>query len=148
MLAKNKKAYFDYHILEKIEAGVQLYGHEVKSVRQGKISLAGSYISVKDGEVFLINCDIAPYQPRNIPFDYNTKRDRKLLLHKKEIAKLATKAEEKGVTVIPLRVYDTRGLIKLEIGIAKGKKKWDKRETIKRRDTERKMRQEMKKSGP
>lgn len=141
MLAKNKKAYFDYHILEKIEAGVQLYGHEVKAARQGKISLAGSYVTVKEGEVFMINCDIAPYQPKNVPYDYNIKRDRKLLLNKKEISKLATKAEEKGVTVIPLRVYETRGLIKVEIGIVKGKKKWDKREAIKRRDVDRKIRE-------
>ncbi len=141
MIIKNKKAYFDYHVLDKIEAGIELFGHEVKATRQGKVSLKGSYVTIREGEVFLVNCDIAPYQPRNTHKEYNQKRDRRLLLNKKEIEKLAIKTEERGVTLVPLSIYNKKGIIKLEIGVVKGKKKWDKRESIKRKDMERKMRE-------
>ncbi len=121
MLIKNKKAFFDYHILEKIEAGIQLFGYEVKAVRQGKVSLPGSYISIKSGEVFLLNCDVAPYQVNNTPSNYDRKRERKLLLNRKEINKLIGLLDEKGTTLIPTSMYNKNGLIKLEIGVAKEK---------------------------
>ncbi len=140
MFASNKKAFFDYHVLDKFEAGIHLLGHEVKAVRQGKVSLFGSHVSIRNGEAFLLNCEIAPYQPKNTSSEYDRSRDRKLLLHKKEIAKLAVKSEEKGITLIPLRIYQKKGLLKLEIGVCRGKKKWDKRETIKKRDAERRIR--------
>ncbi len=141
MVIKNKKAFFDYEVLEKVEAGIELLGCEVKSLRQGKASLAGAYVSVRNGEAFLRNSTISPYQPNNIPPDYDKERERKLLLHKKEIAKLAGRAEERGVALIPLKIYDKKGVLKLELGVCKGKKKWDKRETIKRRDAERRIKE-------
>ncbi len=137
VLANNKKANFNYHILEKIETGIVLSGKEVKSVRQGKISLAGSFISIKNGECYLVNCTISPYQPKNTPQDYNPRRERKLLLKKKEIDSLYGKTKEKGLSLIPLKMYTKQNLIKLEVAVARGKKKYDKRETIKKRTIDR-----------
>ena len=138
-LSESKKAYFDYQILEKFEAGLVLLGTEVKAIKSGKISLKGSYIIIdKNNEVQLISCHIPPYQPGNAPFDYDPERERKLLLKKKEIRYLIGKSREKGLTLIPLRVYTKRGKIKIEFGIAKGKKKVDKRESIKKKEFKRK----------
>jgi len=137
LLAKNKRAYFDYEILEKFEAGISLTGQEVKSIKLGRISLKGSYVILKDKEVFLVGCHIPAYQPKNAPLDYNPERSRKLLLKKSEIKGLIGKTKIKGLTLVPLRVYTKRGIIKLEIALAKGKKKADKRELIKKREAER-----------
>ncbi|MFC1630040.1 SsrA-binding protein SmpB [Patescibacteria group bacterium] len=138
-LSENKKAYFDYQILEKFEAGIVLIGQEVKSIKLGRVSLAGSYVILKDEEVFLTGCKIPAYQPKNASPDYNPERERKLLLNKKEITYLIGKSKQKGLTLVPLKVYTKRGKIKVEFAIAKGKKKGDKRESIKRKDDERKM---------
>ena len=136
-LAQNKKAYFDYEILEKFEAGIVLIGQEVKAIKTGHISLKGAYVVIKDNELFLIGANIPPYQPKNAPTDYLPERSRKLLLRKAEIKHLIGKSRQKGLTLIPLKVYTKRGNIKLEFGIARGKKKYDKRETIKKRDFDR-----------
>ncbi len=137
ILAENKKARRDYQMLEKFEAGLALEGHEVKAVRQGKTSLAGSYVVPKGQELFLVGATISPYQPANTPQGYLQDRSRKLLLHKKEIAHLIGKSREKGLTLLPLRVYTSGRRIKLEIAVAKGKRKKDRREDIKKREAQR-----------
>ncbi len=144
-LVKNKKALFNYHILEKIEAGLVLEGHEVKSIRSGKASLDGAYVVIKHGEAYLINCYITPYQPKNTPPDYLPRKDRKLLLKEKEINYLTGKSKEKGVTLVPLQIYAKQKFIKLELAVARGKKKKDKRETIKKREIDREIQKEIKK---
>lgn len=147
VLAENKKAYFNYQILEKFEAGISLIGQEVKSIKLGRINLAGSYVVLRDTEAFLIGCKVPPYQPKNAPPDYNPERLRKLLLKKSELKYLIGKAKQKGLTLLPLKVYTKRGKIKVEFGIAKGKKKFDKREQIKKRETEREINRELKFRG-
>ena len=142
--SENKKAYFDYEILEKFEAGLVLIGQEVKSIRNGKINLSGSYVVFKNNEPNLIGAKIPPYQVKNAPADYNSERLRKLLLNKKEIDYLAGKVNEKGFSLIPLKVYDKGGRIKLEFGLAKGKKKFNKKETIQKRDVKRDIDRELK----
>ncbi len=138
IIAKNKKAYFDYEILEKLKAGMVLVGQEVKSIKGGRASLSGSYVVIdKNQEVFLIGAEVPSYQPKNAPKDYNPSRSRKLLFKKKEIKYLIGKSKQKGLTLVPLLVYTEKGKIKLELGIAKGKKKVDKRESIKKREFER-----------
>lgn len=149
IFAENKKAYFNYEILEKFEAGISLIGQEVKSIKSGRINLAGSYVALRDNEVFLVGCSIPPYQPKNAPKDYNPERSRKLLLKKPEIKYLIGKVKQKGLTLVPLKVYTkdgkmTSSRIKLEFGIAKGKKKFDKRELIKKRDVEKEIKRELK----
>jgi len=147
VLAENKKAYFNYEILEKFEAGISLIGQEVKSIKTRGVSLTGSYVVLKDNEVFWIGINIPPYQPKNAPKDYEPARTRKLLLKKSEIKYLIGKTRQKGLTLVPLRVYTKNGKIKLEFGIAKGKKKTDKRELIKKRDVEREIKGELKMRG-
>ena len=142
-LAENRKAYFNYQILEKLEAGISLIGQEVKSIKLGRISLAGSYVVLREEEVFLIGANIPPYQPKNAPPDYNPERTRKLLLRKAEIKHLIGKTKEKGLTLVPLKVYSKLGKIKIEFGIARGKRKSDKREVIKKREAEREMKREL-----
>lgn len=143
-LAQNKKANFDYELIEKYEAGLVLYGHEVKAVREGKASLKGSFISVraKNGktELFLIGCQISPYQKAGPLPDYDQSRDRKLLLKSVEIQHLLGKKQVEGLTLIPLKIYTKHSFLKLEFALARGKKKYDKRETIKKRDIERDLR--------
>ena len=143
ILAKNKKAYYDYEILEKFEAGIVLIGQEVKSIKKGLMSLKSSYVVPQNNELFLIGCHIPPYQPKNIT-DYNPERSRKLLLSKKEINHLIEKSKEKNLTLIPLQVYTVKGFIKIEIAISKGKKKFDKREVLKKRDIDRELKQSLK----
>ncbi len=138
ILAINRRARFDYEILEKMEAGLKLSGHEVKSARAGKVSLKGSFITMHEGEAYLTNAHISPYQPKNIPLPYDPHRPRKILLKKKELKSLI--GRQKGLTIIPLKLYTKRHLIKLEIALARGKKKIDKRETIKKREAERTIR--------
>ena len=137
VIATNKRAHFDYEILETYEAGIELYGFEVKSIKSGRINLAGSYAIIRNKEVWLINADIPPYQPKNAPEDYDSKRTRRLLFGKKEIKTLIGKTVEKGLTLMPLKVYTKERKIKIEIGLAKSRKKADKRELIKKREAER-----------
>ncbi len=143
IITKNKKAYHDYFVLETFEAGISLLGTEVKSVKQGKINLKDSYAKVKDGEIYLFNAHISHYKHGNI-FNHEPTRTRKLLLHRKEIDRIIGKINEKGLTLVPLKVYLKKGLVKVELGLCKGKKTHDKREEIKRRDIERELRYESK----
>jgi SsrA-binding protein len=143
IFSDNKKAYFNYEILEKFEAGICLTGQEVKSIRQGKISLAGSYVILKEAEVFLVGANIPPYQPKNSPPGYDPERSRKLLLKKKEINYLIGKTRIKGLTLVPLKVYTVKAKIKIEFGLGRGKKRADKRETIRKRESEREIKEEI-----
>ncbi len=140
VLATNRKAFFQYHVLERAEAGIALSGTEVKSIREGGLSLTDSYVDFRGGELFLVGCRIAPYSHGN-QMNHTPDRDRKLLLHKREILKLGGKVTGKGLTLIPLRAYLRRGRVKLEIGLGRGKQAHDKREAIKRRDIDRDTRQ-------
>src|SRR3989344_4745039 len=142
--AENRKARFNYEILEKYEAGIELLGVEVKSVRGGQMSLEGAFAIVRGGEIYLINANIPPYQAKNTPKDYDPLRNRKLLLQKKEIAELAGNEKNKSLTIVPISVYNKGRKIKVEVALVKGKKKFDKRETIKKRDTDREIRREIK----
>ena len=147
ILAENRKARFDYEILEKFEAGMILIGQEVKSIKSGRMSLKGSYVTLKNEEPYLIGANIPPYQPKNAPPDYEPEKPRKLLLNKSEIKHLIGKTKEKGLTLVPLKVYTKKGKIKLGFGTAKGRKKGDKRELIKKRDTDREIDRELKIRG-
>lgn len=142
--AENRKARFNYEILEKYETGIELLGVEVKSVRGGQMSLEGAFVIVRGGEVYLINANIPPYQVKNTPKDYDPLRNRKLLLTKKEINELAGNEKNKSLTIVPISVYNKGRKIKIEIALAKGKKKFDKRETLKKRDTDREIRRTLK----
>lgn len=133
----NKTAYRDVAIKDTYEAGVELEGFEVKSIRSKVGSLKGAHVVARDGEAFLVGAHIPPYQPANAPEDFDTYRTRKLLLHKDEIAELAAAENQSGVAVIPTKLYNTNGRIKLEIGVGPGKKAHDKREDIKRKDMKR-----------
>jgi len=146
-LSENKKAYFDYQILDKFEAGISLVGQEVKSLKTRGVNLAGSYVMVRNEELFWVGAKIPAYQPKNAPSDYEEERSRKLLLRKNEIKKLLGKAKEKGLTLIPLRVYSKNAKIKLEFGLAKGKKEIDKRELIKKREIQKDIERELKSRG-
>ena len=150
-IASNRKAYHDFFIEESLEAGLVLTGTEVKSLRDGRANLKDSYASVKDGELFLIGCHISPYSHGNI-MNVDPERTRKLLLHKKEIKSLQGKLTQKGYTLVPLKLYFLKGRAKVELGLAKGKKHYDVRETIKEkeanREIERGMRQEKGKLQP
>ena len=136
LVANNKKAYHDYFIEEKYEAGIALFGTEIKSLRQGKCSIKESYIGIEKGEAFIYGMHIPPYEKGNI-FNRDPLRTRKLLLHRQEIRKLLGKLTEKGYTVVPLQVYLKGSICKVEIGLAKGKKLYDKREAIAARDQKR-----------
>lgn len=142
--AENRKARFNYEILQKYEAGIELLGTEVKSIRAGKMSLEGAFVIIRGGEAFLINANVPPYQPKNAPKDYDPLRNRRLLLTKKETAELADSEKNKSLTIVPITVYNKGRKIKAEIALAKGKKKLDKRETIKKRETDRELRREYK----
>ena len=142
--AKNKKAHFDYEILDKYEAGIQLSGFETKAVRTGKASLEGSFVIVRGGEAFLMGASIEPYQASNAPADYDRQRNRKLLLTKKEIKELGEIEKNKSLTIVPISMYNKGRKIKIEIATARGKKKYDKRETIKKRETDIEIRREYK----
>lgn len=140
-LAKNKRAFFDYEILERWEAGIILTGAEVKSVKAGQVNLKGSFVVLTEEQPFLINCHIAPYkQAKGTQKDYLPTRTRKLLLNKKEIKSLIGKAAQKGLTLLPLSVYTKKGFVKVEIGLGRGKKKKDKRELLKKKAADREIR--------
>ncbi len=143
-LVINKKAQYQYEFLEKFKAGIVLKGQEVKSIKAGRMALGGSFVVLKEGEVFLIGANIPAWQPKNAPPDYEPQRNRKLLLKKLEIKKLIGLSAQKGLTIVPLRVYTERGNIKVEFGIARGKKKFDKREKIKKREIEREIKRALK----
>ena len=136
MVANNKKAYHDYFILDKIETGIALHGTEVKSLRMGKCSIKESFIRIENGEVFIYGMHISPYEKGNI-FNKDPLRVRKLLLHKSEINKLIGKTKEMGMAIVPLKVYFKGSLVKVEIGLAKGKKLYDKRQDIAKKDQRR-----------
>jgi SsrA-binding protein len=145
VLVTNRKAFFNYEILERHEAGLSLRGTEVKSIREGGLNFRDAYVEFRAGELFLVGALIGPYSHGNI-LNHAGERDRKLLLHKREILKLGGKVTGKGFTIVPLKAYLKNGLVKLEIGLARGKKSHDKREAIKRKDIERETRQAMRRS--
>jgi SsrA-binding protein len=138
-IAENRKAYHDFHLLETFEAGVALLGTEVKAIREGRVNLRDSFARVENGEVFLFNVNISPYSHRGYA-DHEPLRARKLLLHRDEIRKLIGKTVDKGMTLVPVRMYFKKGRVKVAISLAKGKKEFDKRETIKRREADRETR--------
>jgi SsrA-binding protein len=143
-LVEHKKARFDYEILEEYEAGIELLGLEVKSLRAGQAKLEGSHVVVRGGEAYIVGMMVSPYQPANTPVEYDPNRTRKLLLTKKEIADLAAAEGQKGLTIVPISVYNKAGKLKVRVVVARGKKKFDKRATLKKRDTEREMRRTLK----
>jgi SsrA-binding protein len=138
-IAENRKAFHDFHLLETFEAGVALLGTEVKAIREGRVNLRDSFARVEDGEVFLYNVNISPYSHRGYA-DHEPLRRRKLLLHREEIRKLIGKTVEKGMTLIPVRLYFKNGRVKVAVSLAKGKQLYDKRETVKRREADRETR--------
>lgn len=138
-IAENRKAFHDYHILDTWEAGMVLLGTEVKSIREGRVNLRDSFARIERGEVWLYNVNISAYSHRGYA-DHEPLRQRKLLMHRDEIRKLIGKTTEKGMTIVPTRMYYKNGRVKVEVGLAKGKKDYDKRETIKRRETDRETR--------
>jgi SsrA-binding protein len=146
VVATNRKAFFNYEILDRVEAGVMLLGTEIKSVREGGLNFRDSFVEFRGGELFLVGCRIGPYSHGNLQ-NHPEGRDRKLLLHKREILKLGGKATEKGFTIVPLRAYMKKGRLKLEIGLARGKRAHDKRETIRRRELDREARQMIKRQS-
>lgn len=143
-LIQNRRSTSDYEILETFEAGIELLGHEVKSLRNNQGSLVGSFITVRGGEAFLIGSNIPAYQEKNTPEDYDPKRNRKILLKKVQIAELASHEAKKGLTIVPISMYNSKTKIKVKIAVVRGKKKFDKREDIKKRDTDRDIRREFK----
>ncbi len=143
-LVQNKKAHFNYEILQKFEAGIELFGFEVKSLKKGQGSLESAHITTRGNEVFVINMQIPPYQIANTPQDYDSLRNRRLLLTKKEIGNLGKIESQKGLTIIPISVYNRGNKLKLEIAVVRGKKQYDKRQIIKKRDTEREIRRSLK----
>jgi SsrA-binding protein len=138
-IAENRKAFHDFHLLETFEAGLVLLGTEVKAIREGRVNLRDSFARVEDGEVFLYNVNISPYSHRGYA-THEPLRRRKLLLHRDEIRKLIGKTVEKGMTLVPTRLYFKNGRVKVAVSLAKGKKEYDKRETIKRREVDRETR--------
>ena len=137
IITKNKRALFDYEVLEKFKAGIILTGQEVKSIKNGSINLQGSFVVMKGEEVFMIGANVPPYQPKNLRVEYNPTHSRKLLLRKSEIKQIIGKATQKGLTMVPLLVYTDKGKIKIEFAIVRGKKKQDKREKIRKREIDR-----------
>jgi SsrA-binding protein len=143
LVCQNRKAYHDYHIEDTVEAGMELSGTEVKSLREGKANLKDSYVLIKGGEAFLLNCHISPYSHGNI-MNHEPLRTRKLLMHREEIDRLSGKAATKGYTLIPLKIYFRSSFAKVEIGAAKGKRLFEKRDSIKEREAKREIERAMK----
>jgi SsrA-binding protein len=145
IITQNKKAFFDYEILDRLEAGIVLTGDEVKSLRDGHVSLVGSFATVHGGELFLINCNITPYQRAFIKSDEQATRSRKLLMHRRELDRLIGDISKKGITIIPLKLYfNKKNMVKVELGIGKHKKALGKKQAIKERDIDRQARRELK----
>jgi len=142
ILAENRKAGFSFEILERFQGGLALQGAEVKSARLGRMQIAGTYVVMKNGELWLVGSNIPPYQPKNTPSNFQQERSRKVLVQKRELSSLIGKTTERGLTLIPLRVYSTpAGKIKLEFALARHKKKWDKREKLKKEEVVREIQQ-------
>ncbi len=141
--ATNRKAYHDYFIQETLEAGMSLLGTEVKSLREGRVNLKEGYVAIKDNEAFLLNCHISPYSHGNLQ-NHDPLRPRKLLLHKKEISRLWGALTQKGLTLLPLKIYFIKGKAKVEIGLAKGKREYEKRATIKEKEDRREIERHLK----
>ena len=139
----NRRANYDYEILEKFEGGLVLKGYEVKAIKTGKASLKGAYVVVQNNEAFLINAHISPYQKANTPDNYQPDQTRKILLHKSEIKSLIGKTRQKGLTLVPIKMYTKKGRIKLQFGLGKGKRKFDKREAIARKEAKRRIERAM-----
>lgn len=139
-LVDYKKARFNYEILETFEAGIELFGFETKSLKKGQGNLEGAHVVVRGGEAFAVNIFVPPYQENNTPKDYEPRRNRRLMMTKKEIARLAHLDEGKGLTVVPISIYNKGQLIKVSVAVVRGKKKFDKRESTKKRETDREMR--------
>lgn len=144
VLAENKKVLFNYELLEKFTAGIVLTGQEVKSIKLGRMNLAGAFVTLRDSEIFLVGANVPPYQPKNLRVKYIPDQARKLLLTRQEIKRIIGKTAQKGLTLIPLKVYNTAGKVKVEFAIAKGKQKADKREKIRKRETDREIRRALK----
>lgn len=145
-ISVNKKAFFNYEIFESLEAGIALQGSEVKSIKEGRISLKDSYAEIKNGEVLLVQCHISPYEAAN-RFNHDPLRPRKLLLHRREIKRLTGKIKEKGFTLVPTKVMlNDKGRIKIEISLAKGKRVYEKKDVIQERERDREMRRELKRA--
>ncbi len=147
IVCNNKKAYHDYFIDETFEAGIVLTGTEVKSIRQGRVNLKDSFARIKNGELFLLNVHISPYEQADGFAQHDPERTRKLLLHKKEIEKLIGKTKQKGYTLVPTKLYFKRGKVKVELGLARGKHHYDKRETLKKKEGARELARAFKKHG-
>jgi len=143
IIAQNKKAHHDYFILDKFEAGIILKGTEIKSIRKGKVNIKDSYARIRNEEIFLVNMHISKFEQGNI-FNHDETRSRKLLLNKKEIIKISRKTKEDSLSIVPLKVYLDRGLCKIEIALAKGKKNYDKRQTLKEKDSKRRIEKALK----
>ena len=144
VLAENRKAHHDYQILETLEAGLVLQGQEVKSIRAGRIQLAGAYVAFRGEELYLLGATVPPYQPKNASADYSPTRPKKLLLKKEELRSLLGRNKQEGLTFVPLRVYTSNAKLKLAFGIARGKKKGDKRELLRKREAQREMERALK----
>ena len=143
IISNNRKSSYLYNFIDKYEAGIQLKGFEVKAIREGNVNIAESYLNIKNNEIFIVGMHIGEYSHSGYATHEPT-RERKLLMHKVEISKIKSKFETKGITIVPLKLYFKKGKAKLEIALAKGKKKWDKRETIKKRDIDREIKRSMK----
>lgn len=143
IIANNKKAYFDYFILDKYEAGIELFGTEVKSIRMGMCSIKEAWVRIDRGEIYIMGMHINPYEKGNI-FNKDPLRVRKLLMHKIEIRKIGSKLQEKGLTIVPLQVYFKGSLVKVELGVARGKKNYDKRDTLAKKDQKREIEKALK----
>lgn len=141
---ENKKARFDFELLERFEAGIELTGPEVKALRAGRGSLEGAHVTVRGGEAFLIGANIPPYQPNNMPEDYDPMRHRRLLLTRKELVTLAGLESQKGLTIVPVSMYNKGKVLKVEIAVARGKKQHDKRETLRAREAKRQIERTLK----
>lgn len=144
IIAENKKAFFDYEILEKYEAGIVLFGHEVKAVKNGNVSLKGAYVTFHNGEPYLIGAHVGRYKQAGGLAGYDPERSRKILLKKREIGYLSAKYEEKGLTILPIKVYIKHSKVKVEIGVGRGKRQFEKKEKIKKRDIEREIERTLK----
>jgi SsrA-binding protein len=144
IVSDNRQARFRYEILETYEAGIELRGTEVKSIREGRVNLRDGFALIRDGEAWLLNVHISPYQSSSLYFNHDPLRNRRLLLHRQEIRKLIGKVEQEGLTLVPLKMYLKRGFVKISLGLGKGKKLHDKRETLKERQDKRDMARAMK----
>ncbi|MEI8328162.1 MAG: SsrA-binding protein SmpB [Candidatus Taylorbacteria bacterium] len=140
----NKKAHFDYEVLDKYEAGIELLGFEVKSIKKGQGSLDGAYVIIRGGEAYAMNVFVPPYQEKNTPPGYEPRRNRRLIMRKEEIAKLSHTEADRGLTIVPISIYNKSNLIKVAVAVVKGKKKYDKREVTKKRETDREIRRDFK----